>query len=227
MLSEYRRESASNAHSDFYCFLYNRSRIKPLNEYFSAKTKSSSANISAERLKETLVKRNKTATLSNKVDNRRYLYSTAKEKEMAEEEKILNWLTSCEDNSNDNTKLDIENKKTKNPSEVVDNYRNGDLRNNHFADNVVDGESIQIEDKVSNKLDNNVNSLNSEESVNLIDNQDTSKKIKPDLSLESTKVNDNESVKILKDCAPESCKQKILPKKSGQRKISDFFQRIS
>lgn len=226
MLSEYRRESASNAHSDFYCFLYNRSRIKPLSEYFSAKTESSSANISAERLKETLVKRNKTTTLSNKVDNKRYLYSTAKEKEMAEEEKILNWLTSCEDNSNDNTKLDIENKKTKNPSEV-DNYRNGDLRDNHFADNVVDGESIQIEDKVSNKLDNNVNSLNSEESVILIDNQDTSKKIKPDLSLESTKVNDNESVKILKDCAPESCKQKILPKKSGQRKISDFFQRIS
>lgn len=226
MLSEYRRESASNAHSDFYCFLYNRSRIKPLREYFSAKTKSSSANISAERLKETLVKRNKTATLSNKVDNKRYLYSTAKEKEMAEEEKILNWLTSCEDNSNDNTKLDIGNKKTKNPSEV-DNYRNGDLRDNHFADNVVDGESIQIEDKVSNKLDYNVNSLNSEEPVNLTDNQDTSKKIKPDLSLESTKVNDNESVKILKDCAPESCKQKILPKKSGQRKISDFFQRIS
>lgn len=229
MLSEYRRESASNAHSDFYCFLYNRSRIKPLNKYFPAKTESSSANISAERLKETLFKRNKIVTLSNKdVDNKRYHYSTAKEKEMAEEEKILNWLTSCEeDDSNDNTKLDIEDKKTKSNSSEVDNYRNSDLRDNHFADNVVDGESTQVEDKVSNKLDNNVYSLNSEEPVIFIDNQDTSKKIKPELSLESTKVNDSESVKILKDCAPESCKQKTLPKKSSQRKISDFFQRIS
>lgn len=232
MLSEYRRESASNADSDFYRFLHNRSRIKSLSKYFPAKTESSSANISAQYLKETLFKRNKIATLSNKdVENKRYSYSKAKEKEMTEEEKIMNWLTSCEDDSNDNAKRDTEDvrdDKTKNNSKEGDSCKNDGLQDDHFADNAIDGENVQVEDKVSNKMDNKANILNSKELVIpescLIDNQDASKKIKPE---SSTDLNDSESVKILKDCAPESCKQKSLPKRSGQRKISDFFQRIS
>lgn len=233
MLSEYRRESALSAHSDFYCFLYNRSRIKPLGKYFPTKTESSSANISVACLKETLFKQNETAALSNKdVDNKRYLYSTAREKEIAEEEKIMNWLTSCEDDSNDNTEPDTKSKydeKTKSNSKEADNYKNGSLQDNQFADNTVDGENVRMEDKLSNRSDSNVNSSNSKEPVIpcVIDNQDTSKMMKPELSLRSAELNDSESVKILKDCAPESCKQKSLPKKSGQRKISDFFQRIS
>ncbi|XP_011689783.1 PREDICTED: poly(ADP-ribose) glycohydrolase-like [Wasmannia auropunctata] len=237
MLSEYRRESASNAHSDFYCFLYNRSRIKPLSKYFPTKPAESvpSANISAECLRETLFKRNKTATLSNKdIDNKRYHYSTAKEKEVAEEEKIMNWLTSCESDSSDGYVKPEDNRdgKTKSAAREADSHRNGGLRDDHFADNTVNGENVQMEDKISNKLDNSVNTSNSKEPVipRLIDNQDTSKKIKSELSFESMELcddGDSESVKILKDCAPESCKQKSLPKRSGQRKISEFFQRIS
>jgi len=231
MLSEYRRESVSNAHSDFYCFLYSRSRIKPLSKYFSAKTEGSSTN-TAECLKDMLFKRNKTATLSNKdVDNKRYFYSSVKEKEMAEEEKIMSWLTSCEDDSNDKPiKLDntCDEKTRSNPREA-DDRKNGNLQDNHFADNTVDGQNIQMENKLSDKLDNIVNSSNSKEPIIscLIDTQDTLKKIKPELPLESTELNDSESVKISKDRAPELCKKKSPPKKSGQRKISDFFQRIS
>ncbi|XP_011636332.1 poly(ADP-ribose) glycohydrolase-like isoform X2 [Pogonomyrmex barbatus] len=226
MLSEYRRESVSNAHSDFYCFLYNRSRIKPLSKYFSAKIESSST----ECLKDTSIKENKIVTLSNKdIENKRYHYSEAKEKEMAEEEMIMNWLTSCED-SNDNAELDTKDicdEKIKSDSRERDNHKNSDLQDNQFADNVVDKKK-KLEDKISNKFDD-VNSLNSKESSiqNLIDNQDTSKKIKPELSVESTELSDSESIKILKDYAPESHKQKSLLRKSGQRKISDFFQRIT
>ncbi|XP_071554724.1 poly(ADP-ribose) glycohydrolase [Temnothorax nylanderi] len=231
MLSEYRRESASsNADSDFYRFLYNRSRIKLLSKYFPAKTESSS-NISAECRKKTLFKRNETATLSNEDVDKRFTYSAAKEKEMAEEEKIMNWLTSCEDDSNDNAKCDNEDEKgdtrdekNKNNPREGDDHNNDDLQNNRLANNTIDGENIQMEDKMLNKLDNSANTLNSEKPAILIDGQDTSKKIKPE---SSTELNDSESVKILKDCAPESDKQKSLPKKGGQRKISDFFQRIS
>ncbi|XP_012055190.1 PREDICTED: poly(ADP-ribose) glycohydrolase-like [Atta cephalotes] len=233
MLSEYRQESVSNTHSDFYCFLYNKSRMKPLSKYFLTKTENSSPKISTKSLKETLFKRNKTATLSNKeVDNKRYLYSTAKEKEMAEEEKIMNWLTSCEDDSNDNAKPDIKDtcyEKTKNNPREANSKKNDSFQNNHFAENTADGENIQMEEEVSNKLDNNVNSSNSKEPIIscFVDNQGTSKKMKPELSIKSTELSDSEFIKILKDSAPESCKQKSLPKKSGQRKISDFFQRIS
>lgn len=207
--------------------------MKPLSKYFPAKTENFSAKISTESLKETLFKRNKTATLSNKdVDNKRYLYSTAKEKEMAEEEKIMNWLTSCEDDSNDNAKSDIKDtchEKIKNNPREADSKKNDGLQDNNFADNTADGENIQMEEEVSNKLDYNVNSSNSKEPVIscLIDNQGISNKIKPELSTKSTELSDSESIKILKDSIPESCKQKSLPKKSGQRKISDFFQRIS
>lgn len=230
MLSEYHRECASSADSDFYRFLYNRSRIKPLSKYFPVKTASSSATISAKCLKETLFKRNKTASLSNKdVDNKRYLYSAAKEKEMAEEEKIMNWLSSCEDASNDNTKHvteDTRDEKNKSNSREADSHKNNDLQDDHFAASPIDGKNIQMEDKVSRKSDNSATILNSEkpEILCLRDNQDIAKKIKAE---SSTELNDSESVKILKDSAPESFKQKSLPKKSGQRKISDFFQRIA
>lgn len=207
--------------------------MKPLSKYFLTKTENSSPKISTKSLKETLFKRNKTATLSNKeVDNKRYLYSTAKEKEMAEEKKIMNWLTSCEDDSNDNAKPDIKDtcyEKTKNNPREADSKKNDSFQNNHFAENTADGENIQMEEEVSNKLDNNVNSSNSKEPIIscFVDNQGTSKKMKPELSIKSTELSDSEFIKILKDSALESCKQKSLPKKSGQRKISDFFQRIS
>ncbi|XP_011881580.1 PREDICTED: poly(ADP-ribose) glycohydrolase-like [Vollenhovia emeryi] len=231
MLSEYRRESASSADSDFYRFLYNRSRIKPLSNYFPAKTESTSANISAECLKETLLKRNKTAGLSNKgVDNKRYIYSAAKEKEIAEEEKILNWLTSCNDDSNGKATCDTEDtrdgKARSKPSEEDSRRENSVLQDYNFANNTSNRENVQAEDKISNKLDNSADILNSKEPVVpcLIDNQNASKEIKPESSAE---LGDSESIKISKDCAPEACKQKSLPKKGGQRKISDFFQRIS
>jgi len=228
MLSEYRRESASSIHSDFYRFLYNRSRIKPLNKYFLTKTKD-------KYLKDTLSERNK--IISNKdTGNKRYLYSKVKEEEMAEERKILNWLVNCDNESNNDAELDTKNKcneKIKGDLKETIKYKNDNFKYNQFADNIVETDKHKIEtedrkqktkeqkDKESNTA-NDVNSLNLKKLINqdFKEDPDISKMTKPRL----LRLDDNESIKILRDCSPESYKEKSISKKSGQRKISDFFQ---
>lgn len=290
MISEYHQESASSDHSDFYCFLYNKSRIKPLSKYFPTKSKSSSADIFAKDSKDTLSQRSKNVALNKDVINK-HIYGI----KMTEEEKIINWLASCDDDNDDNAKRDTKdmcNEKIKNNLKETNNVNeSGGLRfvekhfvEKHFVDDTV-GENKNQEDKVFYKLNkgvrenssslkesitqrpiddrdrsNNLKSelslesaeLNGSESIEIIknysvlefhkqnpfprksgqrrisDDRDTSKKIKPELSLEPSELNDTESIKILKDCfVPESHKQKSLPRKNGQTKISDFFQRIS
>ncbi|CAL1675314.1 unnamed protein product [Lasius platythorax] len=277
MISKYHQESALSDHSDFYCFLYNKSRIK-----------SSSADIFAKDSKDTLPQRSKNVALNKDVVNK-HIY----EMKMTEEEKIINWLASCDDDNDDNAKRDTKdmcNEKIKNNLKETNNVNeSGGLRfvekhfvEKHFVDDTV-RENKNQEDKVFYKLNKGVNSsslkesitqrsiddrdrsknlkselslesaeLNGSESIEIIknysvlefhkqnpfprksgqrrisDDRDTSKKIKPELSLESSELNDTESIKILKDCfVPESRKQKSLPRKNGQTKISDFFQRIS
>jgi len=229
MLSEYRRESASSVHSDFYRFLYNRSRIKPLNKYFLTKTK-------GKYLKDTLSERNK--IISNKdIGNKRYLYSKVKEEEMAEERKILNWLANCNSESNDNAELDTKdkcNEKIKGSflKETI-KCKNDNFKYNQFANYIVETDKHKIKtedrkqkgkeqkDKESNTA-NDVNSLNLKKLINQDFKEDPniSKMTKPRL----LGLNDNESIKILRDCSPESYKEKSILKKSSQRKISDFFQ---
>lgn len=270
MISEYHQESAASSdHSDFYCFLYNKSRIKPLNKYFPTNSKNSLADIFA---KDMLSQRSKNVALNKDVFNK-HLY------EMTEEEKIINWLASCDDDSDDNAKLNTKNacnEKTKSNLKEANNV----IESLHFVNDI--GENKNQEDKVLyNKLNKDVNpsslkesitqhsvetskniksefslelsELNGSESIKILrdcsiseshkqksfsrksnqrteisDDRDTSKKIKPELSLESSELNGNESIKILKDYSiPESHKQKSLSRKSGQTKISDFFQRIS
>ncbi|XP_029166400.1 poly(ADP-ribose) glycohydrolase-like isoform X2 [Nylanderia fulva] len=278
MLSEYHQESASSDHSDFYCFLYNKSRIKPLSKYFPTKSKNSLTNIFAKNSKVTLSQRSKNVALNKEVNKHIC--------EMTEEEKIINWLESCDDDNDDNAKRDTKdmcNEKIKNNLKEANNVNESSNLNfveKHFVDNSI-AENKNQEDKVFYKLSKDVNfsslketniphsiddrdksrnikselesaKLNGSESIeilktsfileshkqksfakksgqrNISDDPDTSKKIKPELSLESSELNDTESIKILKDCfVPESQKQKSLPRKSGQTKISDFFQRIS
>lgn len=276
-MSEYHQESVSSDHSDFYRFLYNKSRIKPLSKYFPIKNKNSSANIFAKNSNNTLSERSKNVALNKNVFNK-HLY------EMTEEEKIINWLANCDDDNDDNAKLDIKdacNEKTKNNLKEANNVKESSdlhLVEKHFVNDIV-GENKSQGDKVLCKLNKDVNfsslkesitqhsiddpdtsknikfessELNSSESIKILrdysvseshkqeslsrksgqreisNERDTSKKIKPELSLESSELNDSESIEILKDYSiPESHKQKSLPRKSGQTKISDFFHRIS
>lgn len=277
MMSEYHQESVSSDHSDFYRFLYNKSRIKPLSKYFPIKNKNSSANIFAKDSNDTLSQRSKSIALNKNVFNK-HLH------EMTEEERIINWLASCDDND----KLDIKdvcNEKTKNNLKEVNSINeSGDLHfvEKHFVNDII-GKNKNQEDKILYKFNKDVNFSSSKESITqhsiddrdtsknlkfelsfessklndnesikilrdysvseshkqeplsrkslqreILDERDTLKKIKPELLLESSELNDSESIKIIKDCSiSESHKQKSLPRKSGQTKISDFFQRIS
>ncbi|XP_070156004.1 poly(ADP-ribose) glycohydrolase isoform X2 [Polyergus mexicanus] len=270
MISEYHQESAASSdHSDFYCFLYNKSKIKLLNKYFPTKSKNSLTDIFAE---DTLSQRSKNVALNKDVFNK-HLY------EMTEEEKIINWLANCDEDSDDNAKLNTKNacnEKTKSNIKEANNV----IESLHFVNDII-GENKNQEDKILYKLNKDVNpsslkestiqhsvdtsknikpefsfessELNGSESIKILrdcsfsefhkqksfsrksnqrteisDDRDTSKKIKPELLLESSELNGNESIKILKDYSiPESHKQKSLLRKSGQTKISDFFQRIS
>ncbi|XP_029662380.1 WD repeat and FYVE domain-containing protein 3 isoform X2 [Formica exsecta] len=136
MISEYHQESAASSdHSDFYCFLYNKSRIKPLNKYFPTNSKNSLADIFA---KDMLSQRSKNVALNKDVFNK-HLY------EMTEEEKIINWLASCDDDSDDNAKLNTKNacnEKTKSNLKEANNV----IESLHFVNDI--GENKNQEDKV-------------------------------------------------------------------------------
>lgn len=219
MISEYHQESASSDHSDFYCFLYNKSRIKPLSKYFPTKSKNSSAGIFVKDSKDTLSQRSKSVALNKDVVNKHI-------HEMTEEEKIINWLESCDDDNDDNAKRDIKdmcNEKIKNNLKETNTVNeSGHLHfvEKHFvADSV--GENKNQKDKVFYKLSKDVNSSSVKASItqHSIDNRDKLKNIK---SFESAELNGSESVEILKNSSVlESQKQKSFPKKSGQRNISD------
>jgi len=225
MLSEYRRESASNVHSDFYRFLYNKSKIKPLNKYFLTKTK-------AKYLKDAVSERNK--IISNKDVDNKHLYSKVKEEEIAEERKILNWLANCDNETNDNAELDTKHKCNEqikdDLKEMIKFKYNDNFKYNQFADNIVETDMHKTvtenrkQKDIESNTTNDINSLKMKKLINQDSKQDPtdiSKMTKPKL----LELDDNESIKILKDCSPESCKEKSVLKKSGQRKISDFFQR--
>lgn len=215
-----------NTHSDFYCFLYNRSRIKPLSKYCPAKSENSLVKTSSKYLTD-IFKRNKVVSSSEDIDNKRYLYSKAKEQEMTEEEKIMNWLVSYDDDSNDklNTKSTL-NEITKNDTKEINDCKNNDLHDNRLIDDTVETVNKKWTNIVSNESDNNVNSLNLKKSISQSssEDQDISKTIKSGL-LGSTESNDSESIKISKDHSSKLYKKK-LSRKDDQRKISDFFQKI-
>lgn len=214
--------------------------MKPLTKYF-LKAEGPSANASNNKcLEDGLFKRSKTLP-SKDIDNKRYLYSKVKEEEMAEEERILHWLASCDDESEDNEKLDKSKDKCNeeirsHPRETMCN-KSDEMKNNQikFADKIVEAEKQRTatedgrerkrerEDKESSRA-NDVNSFKSI-NQNFRMDLDISKTMKPEI----VEISDGESVKILKDCSPELCKEKksLSRKKSGQRKISDFFQRVS
>lgn len=237
MLSEYHRDPTSSGHSDFYRFLYNRSKMKSLSKYFSTKTESSTTKTtSASCTKDTLIMSNRDSLVSNKgAENKRYFYSRTKEEEAAEEEKILNWLVSYDSDNDDNVKPETEKESlrgeaTKNNAEKTNNSR--DARENRPANNALDaGNQKQwlmrtIEDEISNSSGDKMISTNSQEAI-IQPLQVTAKKIKSVQSLlkDTTELHDNESLKIIKDYLPESRPLRSPMKRTGQRKISEFFQR--
>ncbi|XP_014470896.1 PREDICTED: poly(ADP-ribose) glycohydrolase-like [Dinoponera quadriceps] len=238
MLSEYHRDSASSsARSDFYRFLYNRSKMKSLSKYFTKTENSTSKNHFAVCPRDMSLKSNRDSPASRKdVENKRYfLYSKAPEEEVAEEERILNWLTSCDSDDNDDNEKpgmpeSLGNEKD-NSKEIANNSRNGGAYENRSADNALretDANEKQwpmrtIDDKISHSLGGDVNSLNSREAI-IQHPRDASKKIKSELSL-LRELSDKESAKIIKDCLPESRPLRSPTRKTGQRKISEFFQR--
>lgn len=212
--------------------------MKVLSKYFPTKTENSTARTPAGNPpKDTSFKSNRDSIVSNKsVENKRYLYSKAKEEEAAEEEKILNWLLNCDGDHDDNAKPDaggesLRNEEVRDNAERANNSRNGDARENHSADNIDDAPNEKqwptrtIVDKIPSSVDDIVNSSTPDESSIIRRSQD-SPKIKSELSLRDTaELNDNESAKITKDCLPESRPLRSPTRRTGQRKISEFFQR--
>lgn len=237
MLSEY-SDSALNAHSDFYRFLYNRSRIKPLSEYFLSKAENVLTKTSVKYSKDILFKANKTTLISSKnVNNKQYLCSKAKEEEMAEEEKIFNWLVNCDGDSNDNVKSHTKHlcdEDIKSNVEEMNDYESKGFHKNRSVDNAVNEESEKRcptkRETVGNEMSSTsvINFSNSKELIMQRTRENESKKIKSELFLRNTaEINDSKSMKILKDSSLERTHKQTTPsKKSGQRKISDFFQQI-
>lgn len=211
MISEYYQESTVlSDHSDFYHSLYNKSRIKPSSICFPTKNKNSLADIFA---KDTLSQRSKNVPLNKDKHNN----------EMTEEQQIINWLASYDDNSDNNVKFDKKNAcndKTKSNLKEANSVIESLHIEKHFVNDIV-GENKNQEDKVLYQLSKSVNSSSLKESITQ-HSVDTSKNIKPEFSLESSELNNSESIKILKDCSvSESHKQKLFLRKSSQRKISD------
>lgn len=210
MISEYYQESTVlSDHSDFYHSLYNKSRIKPSSIRFPTKSKNFLVDIFA---KDTLSQRSKNVLLNKD----KHLYET-------EEQQIINWLASCDDNSDNNVKFDTRNAcedKTKNNLKEANSVIESLHIEKHFVNDIV-GENKNQEDKILYKLSKSVNSSSLKESTTQ-HSVDKSKNIKPEFSLESSELNNSESIKILKDCSvSKSPKQKSFPRKSNQRKISD------
>lgn len=227
MLLEYHRDSESNLNSNFYRFLFNRSKIKPLSRYLPVKLENCPAQISPKYSKDILPKRNENTSLSNKhIDNNRHLHSKTKEEKMTEEEKIMTWLESSDDDSDDGTKMNTHN----NNDELKNTPKEKNTYKNNSIDKIADEDEKQqlvktTTNEISDKSNNSVNSINTEKIniIKIIDDNDVSRKMKPTLSLGAVELNDNETIKILTDHSSESCKPKLSSKKSVQKKISDFF----
>ncbi|XP_020721497.2 poly(ADP-ribose) glycohydrolase isoform X1 [Bombus terrestris] len=232
------QEFASTRNSDFYRFLYNRSKIKPITQHFNKNihTKISTA-------KEVFRK-------SKCVNNaeKRLFHLDVKKHPQIEEEKIQDWLTNVDEDGIDKKKTEIL------KEEYVDVKRTVEKEQIQGKDNIKKKEG-QIHDRDSTEkkkksslwklLEDTAQAKTIQEhrlsGLELLDSKQElisqyldngcSKSTK-DESLQSIPIstdshNIQESTQTLSEISVPSHKHGSPIKKVGQRKISDFFQSTS
>ncbi|XP_050589129.1 poly(ADP-ribose) glycohydrolase-like isoform X1 [Bombus affinis] len=232
------QEFASTRNSDFYRFLYNRSKIKPITQHFNKNihTKISTA-------KEVFRK-------SKCVNNgeKRLFHLDVKKHPQIEEEKIQDWLTNVDEDGIDKKKTEIL------KEEYVDVKRTVEKEQIQGKDNIKKKEG-QIHDRDSTEkkkksslwklLEDTAQAKTIQEhrlsGLELLDSKQElisqyldngcSKSTK-DESLQSIPIstdshNVQESTQTLSEISVPSYKHESPIKKVGQRKISDFFQSTS
>lgn len=232
------QEFASTRNSDFYRFLYNRSKIKPITQHFNKNihTKISTA-------KEVFRK-------SKCVNNgeKRLFHLDVKKHPQIEEEKIQDWLTNVDEDGIDKKKTEIL------KEEYVDVKRTVEKEQIQGKDNIKKKEG-QIHDRDSTEkkkksslwklLEDTAQAKTIQEhrlsGLELLDSKQElisqyldngcSKSTK-DESLQSIPIstdshNVQESTQTLSEISVPSHKHESPIKKVGQRKISDFFQSTS
>lgn len=224
MLLEYYSESTSSAQADLYHFLRNRSSIRPLDESFPIKAESSSAKTFAKCSKNMLFGDDEMTSASSKSE--RYLCS--KGGKITKEGKIFNWLMNCDDENVQHDAKNLCNEETTNTARETNNSEKKELRKNCLVDNDEENKKLHLaETKMENKTsDESVANLSSsKDPIVELAREKESKRIKSE-SRDNEETNDGRCIKILEGVPPsESCKPKLCSKRSGQRKIVEFFHR--
>lgn len=238
LLKQY-QEFASTGNSDFYRFLYNQSKIKPLSHYLSKNvhTKHSTAN-------EVVFKKNKSINNGEK----RSLRLDIQKYHETEEENIKTWLNNIDEGTTSKKKPEIP---TEEYLEVKNIVEKEPIQN---KDSTNKKEQIQDDDNAEKKRkqslwkilgDTTQNKTNHERRLSgleLLDVKQETVSYQASNSCNESMENKswqtvltptdpystyNEPVQISSENSANSCTLDSPSKKVGQRKISDFFQRTS
>lgn len=232
------QEFASIRNSDFYRFLYNRSKIKPITQHFSK-------NIHTEISTAKEVYR-KSKCVNN--GEKRLFHLDVKKYPQIEEEKIQDWLTNVDEDGIDKKKTEIL------KEEYVDVKRTVEKEQIQGKDNIKKKE-VQIHDRDSTGkkkksslwklLEDTAQAKTIQEhrlsGLELLDSKqelisqyldnDCSKSNKDEsrqsISISTDSHNIQKSTQTLREISVPSHKHESPTKKVGQRKISDFFQSTS
>ena len=237
LLRQY-QEFAPTGNLDFYRFLYNRSKIKPLSQNLNK-----NVHTMFSTTKEVVLKKNKSITNGEK----RPLHLDIKKYQNTEEENIQTWLSNIDEEATNKKKTDIpveEYLEVKNIAEK-EPIQNKDSTNKK--------EEIQDDDNTEKKrkqslwkiLGDTTQKTNQERRLSGLElfdaeqelvscqagnscSESTENKNWPSVITSTDSRSSHESIKISGENPTSSCNRNDSPtKKAGQRKISDFFQRTS
>ncbi|XP_076640444.1 poly(ADP-ribose) glycohydrolase isoform X2 [Colletes latitarsis] len=231
------QEFAPTEELDFYRFLHNRSKIKPLSQFFN---KSLQTKIFAT--KEVIFKRSK----SIGIDDKQHFHSDVK-KQQTEEDTIQEWLTNYDKDILSTEKTGI----AKEEYTEVKNITEKEQNQNRDS---TEDQTEQVQDKVSIEkrrkqslwkiLEDTVQAkTNNEQRLSGLELLDTKQEllscqassdcnilpeVESQLNCIPTELYGTcESIQIPNEKSTVSHKRDSSTKKTGQRKISDFFQRTS
>ncbi|XP_043249518.1 poly(ADP-ribose) glycohydrolase-like [Colletes gigas] len=231
------QEFAPTEELDFYRFLHNRSKIKPLSQFFN---KSLQTKISAT--KEVIFKRSKSIS----IDDKQHFHSDVK-KQQTEEDTIQGWLTNYDKDIVSTEKTGI----AKDAYTEVKNITEKEQNQNRDS---TEDQTEQVQDKVSIEkrrkqslwkiLEDTVQAkANNEQRLSGLELLDTKQELvscqasndcnilpeaEGQLNCIPTELYGTcESTQIPNEKSTVSHKRDSSAKKTGQRKISDFFQRTS
>lgn len=224
LLAQY-QESASRGNLDFYRFLYNRSKIKPLTKYWFTKNKSPSEKVSVNEQSipneySWLKQIKSTNGIAPKNENN---FNLPVKQQNADEERIQSWLASCEDDSTNDEKPET-------PEKGATGTTFGDVHKNNTNTEQTpspDEDSAErrkkqsfwriLEEKVQTKTV-------SERRLSGLELLESKQELTLELGNATCKI---EAGEIATEQSTDSNKKITPVKKTGQRKISDFFQRTS